>query len=101
MNSFDQCWTRLTTAAREAAAGEVVSAPAGAWVTRVAALGRAELARVRGTVALSAWALPGFGVALMIAVVAVAVLSTTSGQPEGTAELIALADPLGGNSLLP
>jgi hypothetical protein len=101
MNSFEQIWNRLTTAAREALAGEIVAAAPGAWITRVAALGRAEITRSRQSVVWTKWAMPGLGVSLLIAMLAIVALNSTTAQPEGTAELIALADPLAGNSLLP
>jgi hypothetical protein len=101
MNSFNQSWTRLTAAAREATAAEVVLAPDGAWLTRVAALGRAEVGAGTGSAGWLAWAMPGFGVALLIAVAAVLTLGSPLASPQGTAELIALADPLSGNAFAP
>jgi hypothetical protein len=101
MNSLDQSWNRLTAAARGAVAGGAVPAPSPAWITRVGALGFEELRRSRNGIAWLAWAMPGFGVALLVAIIAVAAWGSPIAQPEGAVELVALADPLEGNSLLP
>src|SRR5688572_8764042 len=101
MNSLDQSWNRLTAAAREGAADDVVPAPSPAWITRVGALGVAEARLSRTSGAWLAWAMPGFGVALLVAVVAVATWGSAIAQPKDSVELVALADPLEGNSLLP
>lgn len=102
MNSFDQSWTRLTAAARAAAERDAASpAPAAAWVTRVAALGASELKTSRAQPAWAAWAMPSFGVAMLVAIVAVVALKPSIEQPSAAAELVALADPLAENSLVP
>jgi hypothetical protein len=101
MNNLDRRLDRLIAAAREAAVDEVVSAPAGAWVTRVGALGLAEMRRSRAGSALLAWAMPGFGVAMLVAILAIVAWGPVIKQSEGNAGLVALADPLASNSLLP
>jgi hypothetical protein len=102
MNSFDQSWSRLTAAARQAAEGEVVPAPAAAWLTRVGALAAAEQRQQsRAGAAWLSWCMPGFGIASLVAILALSAWGSTVAQPEATTDLVALADPLEGNSLLP
>jgi hypothetical protein len=99
MNNLEQYWNRLISAARMAVADHVVPAPG--WVTRIGALGLAEVQRTRAVSAWLAWAMPGFGVALLIAILAVVASRPVITQPESNSGLVALTDPLAGNSFLP
>ncbi len=100
MNSFALSWNRLTAAVRSAADREPAPGAEPAWVTRVAALGVEAIRRQLGQPAWLTWALPGFGVATVVAVVTV-VVGASFMHTSGSAELVALADPLAGGSLLP
>jgi hypothetical protein len=101
MNNLGQRWDRLIAAARRGVLDEVVPAPSATWVTRVGALGLAELRRSRAGAAWLAWTIPGFGVAVLVAILAVMAWGPLITHPGVNAELVALADPLAGNSLFP
>ena len=103
MNSFDHSWNHLAATARRAAVRDFAPAcPAEAWVTRVAALGAAECAAPRGiSTVVAAWALPGFGVAALLAVAVTALSRPVLNPVHDVDALVALADPLADRGLLP
>jgi hypothetical protein len=101
MSNHDPRWTLLSAAARRAAAGEAVSAPDPAWVTRVAALGAELVRRYRALPPWLAWTTPALGVAAVIAVVAYFSLQPAVAVPHDAEQLVVLVDPLAGGELFP
>lgn len=95
MNSLDQRWNRLIAAARgswvSAFASE--SAPHG-FPTRVVALWATQDPAARRTSDWASMALSGCGIAVLLAIVAVAAWGPGLGRSGAGDELIALADPL-------
>lgn len=90
MNTPDQRWSRLVTAARRAPSAEAAEAPYG-FATRVAALG---LATDRGGSRLEQWSWRALGVAALLAVVSVAgnystLVSALSGDSSGADDPVA------------
>ena len=104
MNSFEQSWNRLIAAARYRAERDAApTAPSAAWVTRVAALGASAACSAGERVGslLRSWAVPSFGVALLVAVLTAVALRPAVEPVSETDALVALADPLADGSLFP
>ena len=101
MSNHEKGWNRLTAAVRQTAGYQVVPAPEPAWVTRVAALGAEAIRRYRALPMWLAWTTPALGVAVVIAAVAVFGLRHDVVEPNGSEQLVALADPLAGGALFP
>lgn len=101
MNSLDQCWNRLVTAARGArAAASEESAPFG-FATRVVALWATENAATRRTSVWASMALSGCGVAVLVAIGVLVTWGPALGRSSAGDELLALADPVAADSTLP
>ena len=101
MRNLEPSWTRLTAAARVAAANEVVPAPDRAWLTRVGALGAEAVRRYRALPPWLAWSTPAVGVAAMIAVAALVSLKPAVTVPSDSEQLAALVDPFAGGAFFP
>lgn len=101
MRNLEPSWTRLTAAARVAAADEVVPAPDRAWLTRVGALGAEAVRCYRALPTWLAWSLPAAGIATAIALAAFVSLKPAVTVPHDSEQLVALVDPFAGGAFFP
>jgi len=100
-HKLEQRWFRLAAAARRAAADEPAPELPPGFATRVAATWIAERRAVPAAPMWAAFAVPGLGVALLVAILAVVTVSPSNPRADASEELVALADPLTDPSVLP
>ena len=100
MTEFHRIWDRLVAAVRRASADDAPVAPPG-FAVRVSANWMAMRRQLAGSPVWEWLALRGLGVAVAIAILAVAAIWPTVTRQGGGEEVVQLIDPLPSEDVLP